>query len=362
MEISVIVPVYNVKDKLERCINSILNQTFTDFELLLIDDGSTDCSLEICNKFLNADERVIVFSKENGGVSIARNTGLGVAKGKYVVFIDSDDFVDSEYLEVLYNSVKDGNSQLGICGVKVCAPFDEKQFTPQINEGDYTVTLKNNGDAFAKLLNQRRFNYVYSKIFVKEILDKFDIKFDTKLKVAEDTEFVLSYLKRVASLSVVGKSYYNYIKYQSGTLTSTFNLNNFSDIEIVNYKLERLAVDLGAYDNTVKFIIDARRLSGAYWTIELIAKSKERFSKKVDAVDDILNAESIQKILNGELEKNRGLPYYVELSPNNAKKICKSIIKNEAREKRKKNFKIFIYKITPPFIKKWRRKCKNNAQ
>ena len=104
-KISVIVPVYNTEQYLHRCIDSILAQTYTDFELLLIDDGSKDNSGKICNEYAAKDSRVRVFHKENGGVSSARNIGLDNAKGGWISFVDSDDWISTEYLENLFNAV-----------------------------------------------------------------------------------------------------------------------------------------------------------------------------------------------------------------------------------------------------------------
>ena len=104
--ISVIVPVYNAESTLKKCIDSILVQDFTDFEVILIDDGSQDESLQICEDFAKKDNRVIVVHKENGGVSSARNYGLEIAKGKWVTFIDSDDYVDDELLEKVNDAIE----------------------------------------------------------------------------------------------------------------------------------------------------------------------------------------------------------------------------------------------------------------
>ena len=100
-KISIIVPVYNAKSYLSRCIDSILNQTYQDFELILVDDGSTDCSGEICDKYASNDIRIRVFHKPNGGVSSARNLGLSKINGNYVIFVDSDDFLMPNHLEIL---------------------------------------------------------------------------------------------------------------------------------------------------------------------------------------------------------------------------------------------------------------------
>lgn len=97
-EYSIIIPVYNSEKCLKRCIDSILNQTFVNFELILIDDGSSDDSLNICKKYQSFDSRINVIHKDNGGVSSARNVGLDHSRGKYIVFVDSDDFVDQDML------------------------------------------------------------------------------------------------------------------------------------------------------------------------------------------------------------------------------------------------------------------------
>lgn len=113
MKYSVIVPIYNREKSIKKCVDSILRQSEKDFELILVDDGSTDNSLKICKDFEKTDNRIIVIHKENGGVSSARNAGIDVARGKYVVFVDSDDYVDNNYLEIL--SSKDAD--LVISGV-----------------------------------------------------------------------------------------------------------------------------------------------------------------------------------------------------------------------------------------------------
>lgn len=116
--ISVIVPIYKVEIYLCQCVESILNQTFRDFELILVDDGSPDGSPEICDKYAEMDSRVRVIHKQNGGLSSARNTGLDCAKGEFIAFVDSDDWVHPEYLECLYDAVQKENTDMAICGVE----------------------------------------------------------------------------------------------------------------------------------------------------------------------------------------------------------------------------------------------------
>ena len=117
-KISVIVPVYNTEKYLNRCIDSILAQTFTDFELLLIDDGSTDCSGKICDEYAAKDSRVRVFHKENGGVSSARNMGLDNAQGEWITFVDSDDWVHEDFLKKRLALALNDNADIAYCDVE----------------------------------------------------------------------------------------------------------------------------------------------------------------------------------------------------------------------------------------------------
>lgn len=113
--ISIIVPVYNVERYLERCVDSIINQTYFNCEIILIDDGSTDNSARICDEYKERDSRILVIHKKNGGLSDARNKGIDIAKGKYITFIDSDDFVAEDYLEFLYDLLLSAKADVSVC-------------------------------------------------------------------------------------------------------------------------------------------------------------------------------------------------------------------------------------------------------
>lgn len=119
-KISIIVPVYNVEKYLNKCLDSILAQTFEDYELLLIDDGSSDKSGNICDEYEKKDKRVKVFHKENGGLSSARNAGIDAACGEYIGFIDSDDYIDNDMFEQLYNDVTKNDADVAVCGIYNC--------------------------------------------------------------------------------------------------------------------------------------------------------------------------------------------------------------------------------------------------
>lgn len=115
--ISIIIPVYNVKDYLDRCMKSVLEQTYSNIEVILIDDGSVDGSEYICDKYVELDTRIVLIHKENGGLSDARNTGIGTAKGKYIFFLDSDDWISAECIELLYLNLKNNNLDISVGGI-----------------------------------------------------------------------------------------------------------------------------------------------------------------------------------------------------------------------------------------------------
>jgi glycosyltransferase involved in cell wall biosynthesis len=117
--ITVIIPVYNVKKYLKRCVNGVLAQTYKNLEVILVDDGSTDGCAELCDELFKTDKRVVVFHKQNGGLSSARNYGVRAANGKYITFVDSDDTIDEDYVETLYNTIRKYNVKLAICSHRV---------------------------------------------------------------------------------------------------------------------------------------------------------------------------------------------------------------------------------------------------
>lgn len=118
--ISIIVPVYKVEKYLHRCIDSILIQSFTDFELILVDDGSPDNCGNICDEYAEKDSRIVVIHKKNGGLSDARNSGIAMARGKYIGFVDGDDYIEKYMYESLYNNIKEADADMAICGIYHC--------------------------------------------------------------------------------------------------------------------------------------------------------------------------------------------------------------------------------------------------
>lgn len=202
-KVSVIVPVYNVEKYLRRCVDSILSQTFTDFELLLVDDGSKDKSAVICDGYAAEDHRVRVFHKENGGVSSARNLGIEEARGEWISFVDADDWINSDYFENLLKAVK--NSDMVISGFQYVLLRGGKLFF--LNT--VTPSLKLSYNELFSL--PHTMSTPWCKLFKANIIKGNAVMFDEKMKMGEDTCFVNSYLCYVKNICFSEYSGYKYM-------------------------------------------------------------------------------------------------------------------------------------------------------
>lgn len=204
--ISIIVPIYNVEQFLLCCIDSILDQTFTDWELLLIDDGSPDRSGDICDEYAKKDTRIRVFHKENGGVSSARNLGLDSAQGEWVTFIDADDYILPDFINGLYKPIEEGESvdfvHGGCCNVK-------NGEIVSVNQSYENYIGDNPGYVF-RMFRGLTFSKLFSLENVNHSVDGRPLRFDEKMKIAEDMAFTMDYLFSVKRYAFVEEKGYCY--------------------------------------------------------------------------------------------------------------------------------------------------------
>ena len=206
-KISVIVPVYKVEKDLHRCVDSILAQTFTDFELLLIDDGSPDKCGAICDEYALKDSRVRVFHKENGGVSSARNIGLEKARGEWIAFCDSDDYVTPNWLESFEIAI---NKKLDFA-VQGRYHIDDFKKEPKEIPSQIGDTIDSKRKLIIDITNKEVFGYLGDKFVRKDIIDKYHISFDEKIALWEDGVFIAKYLEYATSFICVNNLGYCYI-------------------------------------------------------------------------------------------------------------------------------------------------------
>lgn len=200
--VSIIIPIYNSDETLEKCLNGVLSQKFDDWECVLVNDGSTDTSEHICKKFVNRDSRFRYIKKENGGVSSARNIGLDSINGKWVCFIDSDDFISADYL---HPSDYDTDAELVLKSVIFSNKQEEYDYIPpSVIMGRSLKTFLEDHLYSSKLLTP------WAKIYRRNIIEQERLRFNTSFKLGEDTLFVDAYLKYVNAIVVSGHGHYFY--------------------------------------------------------------------------------------------------------------------------------------------------------
>lgn len=204
-EVSIIVPVYNVEKYLKQCIDSILAQTFGDFELILVDDGSPDKCPEICDEYAKKDGRVKVIHKENGGLSSARNAGMKLACGEYILFCDSDDYVSPLWCELMLNAARSHPLSLVSCNLRKTNQDERVTF---LGESSGIASEISYFDLYKRGLSC----YVWNKIYRNEIFKKCGLFFDEKCFFAEDVAFIVDYYKECEGSFLLGDELYAYVQ------------------------------------------------------------------------------------------------------------------------------------------------------
>ena len=208
MFFSIIIPVYKTEDYLRKCIASILNQSFTNYEVILINDGSPDNCPKICDEYAKQDARIIVIHKENGGVSSARNEGIKIAKGDYIWFVDSDDYIEENALEILKGHIDRTTADLYV-------------FEHGFNEY-YEVTNMDN------LLCDHYFKYHFgfepwNKVYKRETIAENSLFFDCEEKVGEDLLFNVNFYTKMKNCLFVDEKLYNYVVRENSAMTTKDN-------------------------------------------------------------------------------------------------------------------------------------------
>ena len=303
--ISVIVPIYNAEQYLHRCIDSILAQSYTDFELLLIDDGSKDDSGAICDAYAAKDSRVRVFHKENGGVSSARNLGLDHAQGEYVTFCDADDYVAPDWLAA-YRKAMAENVDLAIQGYYSIEGENTIEKSLQPNQGT-GVEVKR--QLITSLFSQEVYYYLWVKLFRRDLIETHHIRFDEQSILGEDTQFISKYLEFAVSFKCIDSLGYYYIlpsqkkiygpngNYTSWPILSSMNAIFDGDIPNIIYQKY-----YGLFKNyTVMQLVEGHSLSSYH--ISLYGRMVKALDKTHSLKDCRLNFLIIQSNRLGLLSR-----------------------------------------------------------
>lgn len=239
-KVSIIVPVYNVEEYLERCINSILKQTLKDIEIILVNDGSTDRSREICKEYLKKDKRIMLINKKNGGLSSARNEGIKKASGEYIAFVDSDDIICENMMEILYYACIEMNCTIAQCQYK---RFNEDE---EVNTEKFVVNpdieIISNINVLKNLYNENYINTIvaWNKLYKKEIFK--DIRYPEG-KLHEDEYLTYKILYNSNKIAIINEQLYFYRSNPTSITKSKYKIERLDSIEALeeryNFFLQR---------------------------------------------------------------------------------------------------------------------------
>ncbi|WP_455485180.1 glycosyltransferase family 2 protein [Gemella sp.] len=350
--ISIVIPVYNAEKYLEQCLNSIKNQTYKNFEVILVNDGSIDHSESICMDFVKVDTRFKYFTKVNGGASSARNFGLDNVTGDYITFIDADDWVDENHLEVLINNIKDNNSDMAVSSIKKFDMSNNFHFRMYSNQEKYLLNYnKLNREEFLVILPKlilanNSYKIAVSKLFKKELVS--DVRFDESIIYGEDLEFFFKLYLNINSISYIDEVTYVYRLHDESSSSKFGQLHMEQELAIYKKMYERIE-ELGLptihYVNTIRNLLDFRKdfienrvLFDDY--LQFLEKVEKAVTYPKDLISIIVPIYNVSPYLQLCLEsiENQTFPYFEVLlindgSRDNSKDICLEFVERDKRFK-----------------------------
>lgn len=205
--VSIIIPVYNAVDYVEKCLDSLIGQTYRNIEVIVVDDGSTDKTADVCDRIAGTDPRIQVIHENNQGAGAARNTGLCRAKGNYICFVDADDIVSKHYVKGLLSAIRD--KELAICG------FDHNVNPKKEVEKNYKVEGLDQCHIYKRMFDTDEagepcYGYLWNKMFHKSIIDAYDLKFQSEYVMWEDMYFCCQYAAKIREAGYVRDCLYHY--------------------------------------------------------------------------------------------------------------------------------------------------------
>lgn len=302
MKISVIVPVYNVEHYLERCLDSILKQNYNEFEIILINDGSTDGSLDICKKYAKKYENIQLVNQKNQGSGYARNTGMKVARGRYYYFCDPDDYLDEHFFESVDKAIE-RNPELIIYSYWEESEKDGEFYNKRLieieenrylNQKDFRAVFE---ELFSKNLLYTLWNKVYSRRFLKEN----NIKF-TNAPMGQDTRFNLCLYPFLKSVQLIKTPYYHYVSNRTGSSTTKYRTNR---VELQLEEVKLLNRTLRMMDKDGKQLTDKVKTNILLDNCSRIANANITKTEKLEEIKKVLNKKDFQPLLQKDYNSGR---------------------------------------------------------
>lgn len=279
--VSVVVPVYNGEKYLRECIDSICNQSYKELEIIIINDGSNDSTSKIAKQISNEDNRIIYMEHQNKGVSFSRNRGIDLATGEYIVFVDCDDTIEKEYIELLLNKITKNNLDIVTCGYIDISIYG----TIKLNDfyrGNSILTK----DEFINNIFKGVGGTLWGKIFRAEIIKKNKIKLNNNIFMCEDMLFVLQYAMQSKGFGAIEQSLYNYNRKNENSVSSKINFKYFNNLVDVMKEIEKI-LNENKYDRQFIDYILSERIKKLSLSFSIMQHDKRhRYSRK-EKIDNI---------------------------------------------------------------------------
>ena len=350
--VSIVVPVYNAEKYLEQCLNSIQNQTYKNFEVILVNDASIDNSETICKGFVEGDSRFRYFLKANGGASSARNFGLDHVRGDFITFIDADDWVDENHLEVLINNIRENNTDMAVSSIKKFDNVSNFEFRVHSKQEKYLLNYnKLNREEFLVILPKlilanNSYKISVCKLFKKELV--YETRFDNSLIYGEDTEFFFNLYCNMDSISYVDEVTYIYRLHDESSSSKFGQLHMEQELAIYKKmyeKIEELGLPTIHYYTTIRDLLEFRKdyfdnrdLYSEY--VEFLQKIEKKITypkELISIIVPIYNVFPYLKLCLESIEKQTYSHFEVLLindgSRDNSKDICLEFAERDKRFK-----------------------------
>ena len=313
VKVSVIVPVYNVEKYLEQCMNSIINQTLTDIEIIVINDGSTDGSRDILSRY-TSDNRLIIVDKKNQGIGAARNSGLDLAQGEYVYFIDSDDYIDLNMLEKMYNIAVREEADIVQCGIEIFEDNTQNKSYSYYEEEEYLKILTSE-EAIKKYLRYQIPGYAFNKVVKRQLIEHLNIRFPV-VPCFEDMLPTLQMFIGANKVVLLREALYHYRK-TPGSLSKTIDEKKvLMYINQVNSCLEWVykEVDELEFINEIKCFKVINYLNAINWYIKSFECDRKKIKKNYQEYFEKLQIEyhTVTVLQLKELKRNYKIIFILE--------------------------------------------------
>lgn len=338
--VTVFVTVYNIQDYLPRFFESMKNQSFKDYKLLILEDGSTDNSLKICQEFAKHDDRIEIIELPHIGISAARNLVKEYVKTPFLASADGDDYVEPTYLSNLVEGQLRSDADLVISRVIY---RNEKDLTEQgifKERGELYIPRSEFVEKLPMLLDDRRLNFLYAKLYRTELFNKVEI--ESNVKPGSDTMMNCRFLKYCNSIFLIDSADYNYIKYSARAVTSRQDAEIFGKLMKLNQFVRSTMTDNGFMSDEMQLMIDKRILLSAIWMIDGLIDSNAKDQDKEKQVDLILS--NIDYI--AAYQRSNQILDGLALSPQTGKHYLSSLKKREKLNR----LKAKILRFTPSGI------------